>query len=248
MDALIPWLRELALAVSVAWVGLEALGRGRRPVPAVAAGALLALMIWRGAQIDFVPFTDKYESFVGFAAILLAVGVGRYPTLGRPGRVLLGVLASGFLAISLGFDAAIHYPSPLLVTVWYLAHVPLSFLGYALWIAAAGDGIDYALGAADVAEFRVRQESNVRWGLAVFSLAMVFGAIWGVVSWGAYFLWDAKILWSLASWVYFATFAHVRYWPLHAGNGRAILGVIGLIVVLITFLGTSFMTGSIHAF
>lgn len=248
MDAIFPALRDAALAVAVAAALFELVGRGRRAIPTLGAALLLALMAWRGAQIAFVPFTNKYESFVGFGAILLAVLAARYPALGRPGRVLLGVGAIAFLGTSTAFDAAIHYPSPLLVTVWYLAHVPLAFLAYALWLAAAGDGLDYALGAANAGDFRVRQESNVRWGLAAFSLAMIFGAVWGVVSWGAYFLWDAKILWSLAAWVYFATFAHLRYWPVPAGGGRVAIGLIGLVVVLVTFVGTSFMTGSIHAF
>lgn len=242
------WLHEAALGGVITWLTLELLGRGHRALPALALGVLLVLLAERGWHIRFVPLTNKYESFVGFGATLLAVGSVRHDVLGRPGRVLLAAMAAVFLSVALGFDRALHYPSPLLVTLWYPAHVPLSFLGYALWVAAGADGLDYAVGAASAGEFRARQESNVRWGLAFFSLAMIFGAVWGVVSWGAYFLWDAKVLWSLASWVYFATFAHVRYWPLPAGWGRVALGAIGVAIVLGTYVGTSFMTGSIHAF
>ncbi len=243
-----PWLHEAALAVALVWIALESVGRGHRAVPALGLGVLFVLLAARGWQIDFVPLTNKYESFVGFAATLLAVGVIRHGVLARPGRVVLAGTSAVFLAVALGFDSALHYPSPLLVTFWYPAHVPLSFLAYALWIAAGADGLDYAVGAVPAGDFRTRQESNVRWGLALFSLSMIFGAVWGVVSWGAYFLWDAKILWSLASLVYFATFAHVRYWPLPAGPGRVALGGIGVAIVLGTYVGTSFMTGSIHGF
>lgn len=248
MDAWIPWLREAALGVvGLTWT-LEAGGRGRRALPAVALALLLGLLAWRGWQIQFVPLSNKFEAFLGFAATLLGFVALRYDQLGRPARTLLITLAIAFLVTTLFWDPAIRYPSPLLVTAWYPAHVPLSFVAYALWLAAAGDGLDYAFGATDAAVFRARQEWNVRWGLAAFSLAMVFGSIWGVVSWGAYFLWDAKILWSLASWVYFATFAHVRWWPLPAGRGRVALGLLGAAMVLGTYVGTSFMTGSIHAF
>lgn len=243
-----PWLREVALAVAALWLVLELAGRGRRAVPVVALGALLVLLAWRGWQIQFVPLTNKYESFVGFSATLLGVGAVRHGAIGRPGRVVMAALATAFLAATLAFDTALHYPSPLLVTVWYPAHVPLSFVGYALWFAAAADGLDHVLGVTDASELRVRQEWNVRWGLAFFSLAMIFGSIWGIVSWGAYFLWDAKILWSLASWVYFATFAHLRYWPAPPARWRVALGALGFVLVLGTYVGTSFMTGSIHAF
>jgi ABC-type transport system involved in cytochrome c biogenesis permease subunit len=77
---------------------------------------------------------------------------------------------------------------------------------------------------------------------------MVFGSIWGIVSWGAYFLWDAKILWSLAAWVYYATFLHLRYWPAPSPGWRLGLAAVGFALVLGTYVGTSFMTGSIHAF
>lgn len=248
MDELVPWLRELALGLALIWLVAEAAGKGRRALPAAAVLCLLLLLAWRGMHIRFVPLTNKYESFVGFAATLLAVGAFRYEALGRPGRFLLGLAGAAFLTATLAWDDALHYASPLLVTVWYPAHVPLSFIGYGLWIAAGADALDFATGGVEPGTFRDRQESNVRWGLVFFSLAMIFGAVWGVVSWGAYFLWDAKILWSLASWVYFATFAHVKYWPLPPGNGRVALGAVGLVIVLITYVGTSFMTGSIHAF
>lgn len=243
-----PLLRELALVLSALWLVLELAGRGRRGVPALALGALLVLLAWRGLQIDFVPLTNKFESFVGFSATLLGIGALRYDALARPGRALFALLSTVFLAVTLAFDAAPHYPSPLLVTLWYPAHVPLSFLGYVLWLAAAADGLDYAMGKIDANDLRVRQDWNVRWGLAFFSVAMVFGSIWGVVSWGAYFLWDAKILWSLAAWVYYATFLHLRYWPSPSPGWRLGLSFVGFALVLGTYVGTSFMTGSIHAF
>lgn len=242
------WSVPVALGCLALWLVREASGRsGRGPLYA-AMLALAVVLAWRGVQIRFLPLTNKVEAFLSFALALLGVLVVRHPALGRPGRILLGTVATVFVATTLHWDGALHQPSPLLVTVWYALHVPLTFVAYGLWLAAAADGLDFATGAADAAQFRHRQESDVRWGLVAFSLAMVFGSIWGVVSWGAYFLWDAKILWSLAAWVYFATFAHVRYWPLPGGKARVALGAIGFFLVLGTYVGTSFMKGSIHAF
>lgn len=241
------WLRELALGLSTLWLAAELGGRPVRGAPALAVAALLGLFLERGLAIRFVPLTNKYEAFLGFAAVLLAVGVSRHAQMDRAGRALLAGLAAIFLGVTLFFDDAVHYPSPLLVTAWYPAHVPLSFCGYAFWIAAAGDAVDHLRGAIDANTLRQRQDDNLRWGLAAFSLAMIFGSIWGVVSWGAYFLWDAKILWSLASWVYFASFLHLRYLGVGA-RVRVLAALVGLLLVMGTYVGTSFMTGSIHAF
>lgn len=251
MDALFPWLRELSLALVVAWLLAEAAGRGRRALVLAPLAALLALQAWRGLQIDFLPLTNKYEAFLGFAAALLVVAAWRYGESGRWGRVLLALVSAVFIGTTLAFDAAITYPSPLLVTGWYAVHVPLSFLAYAAWVAGAADGVDFLAGRDRDPEGTTllrRQEANARAGLLLFSLAMVMGGIWGLLSWGAYFLWDAKIVWSLAAWLYFATLLHLKYWPLRSPVLRAWLGLLGLVVVLVTYVGTSFMAGSIHAF
>lgn len=241
-------LDDSALLVVAAWALAEGLGRGQRWLPAAACALLLGLLGWRGFEVGFLPLTNKYESFLTFTTVLLAVATLRYSRLGRPGRILLALTAGGFLGAALAFDSAIHYPSPLLYTAWYAAHVPLSFAGYAFWVAAAADGLDGLLGVTEPADLARWQDADVRLGFVFFSLSMVFGAVWGVVSWGAYFLWDAKIVWSLAAWLYFATFAHLRLWPVRAARPRAVLGGLGLAIVLITYVGTSFMKGSIHSF
>ncbi len=241
-------LRDTALVLIGLWLILEVLGRSRRALPAAACALIVALLAWRGLQIGFVPLTNKFESFVGFTATLTAVATWRFEASERPGRLLLAVLAAVFGGTTLAFDPTLSYPSPLLYTGWYLAHVPLSFAGYGLFIAAAGDGLDHWAGHTSPERFGQRQEANVRTGLLLFSAAMIFGSVWGVVSWGAWFLWDAKVIWSLLSWFWFATFAHLRYWPIAPGPVRIAFGLVGLVVVGITYVGTSFMTGSIHSF
>lgn len=241
-------LHVLALALALLVVGAELSRRGKRWLTITPLLPLLALLLWRGVDVRFVPLTNKYESFLGFAAALLGVAALRHARLGWAGRALLGVVAAGFLGAALGFERALHYPSPLLITTWYALHVPLSFVGYALWIGAAGDGLDGLAGLSTEEQAARRQDRSMNLGLAFFSAAMIFGSVWGVVSWGVYFLWDAKILWSLALWLYFATLVHLRYWPLNGRSARATLGAIGLLATLFTYVGTSFMKGSIHSF
>ncbi len=243
----LPWTTLGAIGASIV---AELAGRARagRAFLLGAAALLIALLSWRGVAIGFLPLTTKYESFLGFALILLLVSAYRHPRLGRPGRIGLGATALSVVAVSLSFDAVLHYPSPLLYTTWYAVHVPLSFAGYGFWLAASAHGLDAAFARIDARELEARQDDDLRWGLALFSVAMIFGAVWGLVSWGVYFLWDAKIVWSLAAWLYFATFLHLRFWPVRGATLRIVLGGVGFAVVAITYVGTSFMKGSIHAF
>lgn len=246
MDEGLSILRDMGFAGAFVWVIAELAGRGRRWMPGIGLWCLLAMIVWRGGQVGFLPLSNKYESFVGFSAALLGIGALRHQALGRPGRVLLGLLAAGFLVGSMTFDSALRHPSPLLYTRWYLVHVPVSFLGYALWLAAAGDALDHALRQTEPVVFRRRLEANVRAGLLWFSVAMIFGAVWGLISWGAWFLWDPKIVWSLLAWIYFAAVVHLPYGPFKQPRLRVFLGLAGLVLVLFTYVGTSFMPG-IHA-
>lgn len=250
MSSLVPvllWFALGAIAASIA-ADFAATARAARALLLGAAVALAALLARRGVAIGFLPLTTKYESFLGFALILLLVLAYRHSRLERPGRTLLAATALAAVASTFSFDDVLRHPSPLLYTTWYAVHVPASFAGYAFWLAAGGHALDGALTGIDAGELESRQDDDLRWGLALFSAAMIFGAIWGLVSWGVYFLWDAKIVWSLAAWLYFATFLHLRFWPVRSKTPRVALGAVGFVVVSITYVGTSFMSGSIHAF
>jgi ABC-type transport system involved in cytochrome c biogenesis permease subunit len=243
----LPWVALAAVGASLA-AELARAARTARGLLLGAAGAIAGLLLARGHAIEFLPLTTKYESFLGFALILLLVLAHRHSRLARPGRILLGATAIAAVAATLSFDDALRHPSPLLYTTWYVLHVPVSFAGYAFWLAASAHALDAALTGLDARELEARQDDDLRWGLVFFSAAMIFGAIWGLVSWGVYFLWDAKIVWSLAAWLYFATFLHMRFWPVRGKTARIVLGAIGYVVVAITYVGTSFMSGSIHSF
>jgi ABC-type transport system involved in cytochrome c biogenesis permease subunit len=256
-------LGALALSFAAELAGTARAARGLLLGAAAALGVLLAS---RAVAIGFLPLTTKYESFLGFALILLSILGHRHTRLGRAGKLLLSATALGALVPALFFDAALRYPSPLLYTSWYALHVPASFVGYAFWLLAAAHALDAAVtrqdpaGARDDAggarhddqldggELELRQDDDLRWGLVFFSAAMIFGAIWGLVSWGVYFLWDAKIVWSLAAWLYFASFLHLRFWPVRRRGPRIALGALGYLVVAVTYVGTSFLPGSIHSF
>jgi ABC-type transport system involved in cytochrome c biogenesis permease subunit len=88
-------------------------------------------------------------------------------------------------------------------------------------------------------------------GFGVWSLSMICGGVWGVLAWGAYFLWDPKVIWSVILWFHFATFVHVKLTPSLQGRPwiRPALALAGFAFVLVAYVGTSFFWGrSSHAF
>lgn len=208
----------------------------------------LATLAGRGIAIGSFPLTSKAESFSGGAFALALVTFLAW----RPSRSFLlpmqGLALAAFAA-SLRFPQDLRYPVLPLRTIWYPLHVPLSFVSYALWAAAAAAAI--ALLVERDEEWRERAQRLALQGFGLWTVSMVFGGIWGVVAWGAWFLWDPKIVWSVILWFHYAAFVHLRYAPSLARRPWPVplLALAGLLWVFVAWVGTSFLFGrSSHAF
>ena len=237
------------------------LPRVSRPALAVGVALQLAGWIWRGVEIEYFPLTNKFESFYAFSLTVFAVGlfVGRGSGSSRMHRLALFVVGAAFLGATLAFERTPTFAPPLMLTIWYPLHVPTSFLAYALWTSAAAAGLAAlfartAEGAEDVFDRRERlarvADGHAFAGWCVFSVSMLFGGAWGYVAWGAYFLWDPKVVWSVVVWLFFSGFVHLRHWP--AGNRprvKSALALVGFGLMLVAYVGTSFLFGhGSHAF
>lgn len=247
-----PWL-ALALWAAAGLYALAAVAAAARPSlarPVVAAGAAvhLAGTIGRGVAIGFFPLTNKMESFNAAALSVAIVAVAAF----RPSRAyLLPLLAAlgAAMAAALSFPGDLRWPPPLMRTIWYPLHIPLSFLAYASWAAAAAAAVAWWTDRR--ADWLALLDRLALWGLALWSLSMITGGVWGVVAWGAYFLWDPKVIWSVILWFHYAAFVHVKLTPslLDREGLRPALAVVGFLFVLVAYVGTSFFFGrSSHAF
>jgi ABC-type transport system involved in cytochrome c biogenesis permease subunit len=242
----LPWAALGAYAAAL----LAAAARARPARALVVAGAAvhLAALAGRGLAIEFFPLTTKGESF---SAAALAVALVAAVAWHRARAYLLPLLGVGVVALgaSLAMPQDLRWPPPLMRTIWYPLHVPLSFLAYATWTAAAAAALAWARDRD--AAWLGRIDRLALWGFGLWSLAMVTGGVWGVVAWGAYFLWDPKVVWSTILWFHYAAFVHVRLTPALRGRAwpRPLLAAIGFVFVLVAYVGTSFLfAGSSHAF
>ncbi len=213
---------------------------------AVTTHALATL--WRGLEISFLPLTNKFESFSGAAlalGVVAAVGFKRE----RLYMVPLLAMAAALLAAGLAFPSDVTFPPPLMRTMWYPVHVPLSFASYAIWAAAAAGSLVYFRDRDP--RWLVRVDKLALLGFGLWTLSMICGGVWGVLAWGAYFMWDPKIIWSVILWFHYASFVHVKRAPSLATRRwvRPALAIAGFGWVVVAYIGTSFFFGrSSHAF
>ncbi len=220
-----------------------------RAWPLVAGLVLhLAAIVLRGLAIGSFPLTNKFESFFSFAFMAMTVLLVDQRSPSRVHRVGLWTMGAAFYAATLLFETGLFYPPPLLTTIWYPLHVPASFLAYALWTSCAMAGLAILVTPGATPEYRTRLglaiEGRAFWGWWIFTVSMVFGGIWGYVAWGALFLWDPKLVWSVILWLFWSGFVHLRYWPAAARpRVRGGLALVGLLVLMIAYVGTSFLFG-----
>jgi ABC-type transport system involved in cytochrome c biogenesis permease subunit len=204
----------------------------------------------RGKAISYFPLTNKFESFFAFAFAGFAVCLLCARSPSRLHRVGIALVAALFYAATLGFDRATSFPPPLMITLFYPLHVPASFFAYALWVSAAADGLGVLLGRGGDEQAARPLESHAFWGWCAFSLSMIFGGAWGYLAWGAYFLWDPKVVWSVVLWLFWSGFVHLRHWPeANKARVKSALALVGVAIMLVAYVGTSFLfEHSSHSF
>jgi len=245
-------LRPLLLAALCAYGLALALALFREPqgrgVLLAGVGAHLAWTVWRGVLIGYLPMTNKTESFSAAALALAVVALLTWTSVRSYLAPLLALaLGSGIAAAA--FPAELREPGGLLRTIWYLLHVPLSFFGLAVFLAAAAASLAWVT-TKDRAWLN-RVDRFALQGLGLWTAAMTFGGVWGVVAWGAAFMWDPKLIWSVLLWFHYSAFVHVRLTPSLQARGwvRPALAGLGVGWILVAYVGTSFFFGrSAHAF
>jgi ABC-type transport system involved in cytochrome c biogenesis permease subunit len=82
----------------------------------------------------------------------------------------------------------------------------------------------------------------------LLTVALLSGAVWAQAAWGSYWSWEPKQIWTLVTWLFYATALHLRLTPSWSSRGLAVLSIVGFAVVLFAFLGVNLLMPGLHAF
>ena len=207
----------------------------------------IATIAIRGISIEYFPLTNKFESFNAFAAATFIVLLIYMRTESHIYRMSFFGVGFAFLVAAMLFPKGLNYAPPLMLTIWYILHVPLSFFCYALWVSAMAAAVARYFTSGEKKQYDQIIDSGFQYGLIIFSISMIFGGLWGYVAWGSYFLWDAKVVWSVIIWFFYATCLHLDYWQ-EAKRFKPPMAIVGFVILIMTYVGTSFLIGSSHSF
>jgi cytochrome c-type biogenesis protein CcsB len=82
----------------------------------------------------------------------------------------------------------------------------------------------------------------------IWTLAVIFGAIWAEEAWGRYWGWDPKEVWSFITWVVFAGYLHARATVGWRGRRAAILAVIGFAALVFNLVVVNTVIAGLHSY
>lgn len=242
-------LSALALGIRRKWFDAVA-----GIVTLVGFGVLTYGLMLRWTIAGRIPASNMFESLLflswGGAAFAIAAFV-----LFRDRSVPLTAAAIGALSLcladSLPIDAFIRPIAPVLLdTVWMSIHVPVIMISYAVLaiavlIAHVQVGLIALVPSRQGLAARIDSllYAYICSGSLLLLVGIVTGSMWAASSWGRYWGWDPKEVWSLVALLGYLAIIHVRLD--HARRPRPVLvvgGVLGLLVFAAILLAMSPVT------
>ncbi|OQC39228.1 MAG: Cytochrome c biogenesis protein CcsA [Acidobacteria bacterium ADurb.Bin051] len=256
------WLLLLPAAIAAALTLERDRWRLDRLAFAGLIGGFLALSwgIWQRWQIaGRIPASNMYESmlFLGWGVALLGVIAlalrNRMLLLNAAGTSALAVMLLDLLPM----DPFVHPMPPVLSgTPWLAIHVPIIMLGYAT-LAMVTVFAHLVVGLEIFAPHR--QELSRRWsellylythvGSILLLAGILTGSIWAASSWGRYWGWDPKEVWSLVAFLAYMAILHARWDAQIRAFGVALAAIAAFWTILMTYLGVNYvLAAGLHSY
>ncbi len=237
---LLLWFAVACLTVASFW----------RAGLAAALAAQLFYLFSRGLALGRLPLLGPHDTLLFFAMSVALMGLfSSYSPVVRKTRWFTGVIglfAGIFSAVALLFMPLNMSLPQVLDTLWFELHVVAAFFGYSLFVIGAITSAAYLL--SGIRAYLDLFYKTVLVGWTLFSLSMISGGIWGYYAWGTYWLWTAKELWTSILWLFYALVLHVRLKGARWDTISAWLGILGVFVMIFTYLGVSLLMKSSHSF
>ena len=223
--------------------------------------AVMSYGIWaRWTIAGRIPASNMYESL-----LFLAWGVGLFAIIAtfvlRNRIVILNAAAMSALTMALTdllpVDPFIHPMPPVLSgTYWLAVHVPIIMVSYsvlALGVVVAHMQIAFELFAGKRRDLSLKMADLLYWYIIIGSILLIAGiftgSMWAAESWGRYWGWDPKEVWSLVAFLAYMAILHARTEHLIGAFGVAAWSIVAFQTILMTYLGVNFVLSSgLHSY
>ncbi|MGN0852152.1 MAG: cytochrome c biogenesis protein CcsA [Kiritimatiellia bacterium] len=194
----------------------------------------VAMLVHRGWTAGHPPMQNMYE-FLMCAAALVPALTFLSAKVDRQNTLFVDVALLSVVLIPVGFplmDGRVKQLMPALQSPFFVPHVGAYVLGYLLLVRAA-------LGAG-------RRLVGV--GYFLLTAGLVLGAAWGKVCWGHWWQFDPKEMWSLATWLVYAAYFHVKPRLAPKAERAFLLAGAAMIVLTLTWINLSRVFAGMHSY
>lgn len=227
-------------------------------------------VVTRSIAAQRVPWGNMYE-FSTTSALIIA-GIYLIMLIRRDLR-FVGVMISGLVTLLLTM-ATIAHPTPVsplqpvLQSYWLIIHVSIAVASSAIFavtfamsvlqliqdrrerrILAGGDPgwafMRSVPSAKTLENFAYRLNSV---GFVFWTFTLAAGAIWARDSWGRYWGWDPKEVWTFVIWVVYAAYLHARATRGWTGTRSAWLSIAGFLCVLFNYFIVNTLFEGLHSY
>ena len=167
-------------------------------------------------------------------------------------------LVCAVMVLSSLFSGNITVQPELLKGIWTFTHITAIFLGDGAFVLAACVGIIYLMQERAIKKkhhgFLFRRLPSlevldrmgyacVAFGFPMLTFGMLAGFIYAQSVWGKWWNSDPKEVWSVVTWLFYAALIHERLAVGWRGRRAAVMAIIGLMVILVTFGVNFFLMG-----
>jgi len=223
----------------------------------------------RVVEMGAFPLADVHDalSLFGFISALVAVVValrGAVPQVAWLAMPLVALLVT----VAAAFDPKPEVPEALR-SPWLALHIGLALTGDAVFVIAGVVAVVYLLqerslrarkkrlpdakkgvGALSLPALEAIDKVSVSlfvFGFPLMTLGILSGAFYGKQVLDRYWTWDTRNTVSALVWVLYAAILHARLVIGWRGRRAAILTVVGVVAILLTFLGLGLFGVGVHS-
>ncbi|MEA5004887.1 MAG: cytochrome c biogenesis protein CcsA [Rikenellaceae bacterium] len=136
---------------------------------------------------------------------------------------------------------------PALQSSWFVPHVTVYILSYAMMGAATIASLICIFGNGEIHKNLTGTVDNlVRIGLGLLLMGMLMGALWAKEAWGDYWTWDLKEVWAFITAATYLVYIHFRRITVDLKLLMWIIPI-AFVMLMITWFGVSYLPAAMNS-
>jgi len=226
-------------------------------------------VIVRAVELGSFPISSVHDGILAFSfgAALLAFAIAAKAKIPQVAPLAAPLLA--LLTVIASFVEPTQSVAEGLRSGWLMVHIALALLGDVAFALAGVVAILYLVQERRLKQKKLPTRSGtmkatgihvlppldtldrvsmrlIQFGFPLMTLGLISGSLYGKHVWGSYWTWDPRNTISLLVWVLYAVMIQARFMSGWRGRKAAILTVLGVVAILVAFVGLGLLGVGTH--